>query len=80
MVNPMMQMLNGMMNSNAPSGSGAQGGPQIPGASPNQMAQIMQLVNQSGGDPQKAFYELAKQRGVDPQAVMNFAKNMGFKI
>lgn len=25
MVNPMMQMLSGMMNSNAPAGSGAQG-------------------------------------------------------
>ena len=79
MVNPMMQMLSGMMNSNATAGS-AQGGPQIPGASPNQMMQIMQLVNKSGGDPQKAFYELAKQRGVDPQAVMNMAKNMGFKL
>lgn len=49
------------------------------------MAQIMNLVNQSGGNPQKAFYELAKQRGVDPQAVINMAKNLfpwfyGFKI
>lgn len=52
----------------------------IPGASPNQMTQIMNLVNQSGGDPQKAFYELAKQRGVNPQAVINMAKNLGFKI
>ena len=77
--NPMMELLSKQLPNQQNSSQ------TIPGASPNQMAQIMNLVNQSGGNPQKAFYELAKLRGVDPQAVINMAKNLfpwfyGFKI
>lgn len=35
-----------------------------------QLKQAMDIVNQAGGDPQKAFYELAKQRGVDPESIL----------
>lgn len=39
-----------------------------------QLKQAMDLIKQSGGDPQKAFYALAQQKGVDPQEIMNMLK------
>ena len=39
-----------------------------------QYQQINQLINQAGGDPRKAFYDLARQRGVDPNDVLNMLK------
>ena len=36
-----------------------------------QLRQAMDIVNQAGGDPQKAFYALAKQRGVDPESILS---------
>ncbi len=74
MANPMVAIQQRMMQQLSSSN------PTIPGATSGQMQQIMNLVNQSGGDPQKAFYDLARQRGVDPQAVINFAKNLGYKF
>lgn len=74
MANPMVAIQQRMMQQLSSSN------PMIPGATSGQMQQIMNLVNQSGGDPQKAFYDLARQRGVDPQAVINFAKNLGYKF
>lgn len=68
--NPMQTVLNKIQGN----------GMTVPGATLSQMMEVMKQVNQFGGDPQKAFYELAKQRGVDPQAVINMAKNLGFKI
>ena len=32
--------------------------------------QIMDIVNQYGGDPKTAFYEVCKQRGVDPNTIL----------
>jgi len=32
--------------------------------------QAMQLVQASGGDARSAFYKLAKERGVDPEQVI----------
>ena len=50
---------------------------QNPQAAINQMAQsdprmqqVMQVVNQNGGDAKTAFYNLAKQRGVDPNTII----------
>lgn len=37
-------------------------------------AQVIKLVRQNGGDPQKAFYALAKQKGYDPDQL---AKDLG---
>lgn len=34
-----------------------------------QMAQVMQLVN--GRDPKQVFYELCKQRNVDPESILS---------
>lgn len=32
---------------------------------------VMQLVQKSGGDPKKAFYELAAQKGVNPEDILS---------
>ena len=42
------------------------------------MKQLNDYINKVG-DPQKAFYQMAKEQGVDPQQILEFAKEMGFK-
>ena len=39
-----------------------------------QLKQAMDIINQSGGDPKKAFYVLAEQKGVDPNEILNMLK------
>ena len=39
-----------------------------------QMQQAMKLINQHGGDAQKAFYALAQERGIDPQEILKMLK------
>ena len=39
-----------------------------------QLRQVMDMVQQSGGDPKRAFYELAKQKGVNPDDIVNMLK------
>ena len=39
-----------------------------------QMQQVMQLVQQGGGDPKAIFYKLAEQKGVDPQSILDSLK------
>lgn len=39
-----------------------------------QMQQAMDFINKCGGDPQKAFYALAKQKGVNPYDILNALK------
>lgn len=36
---------------------------------------IMELVKNNGGNLQTAFYSLAKQKGIDPQVVLNELRN-----
>ena len=36
-----------------------------------QYQQAMNLVKQSGGDARSAFYNLAQQKGVDPNEILN---------
>lgn len=44
-------------------------------ASSNPMvANTMNLINQYGGNPQKAFYEEAKKRGIDPNQILGMLK------
>ena len=38
------------------------------------LKQVMDIVNQSGGDPQKAFYDTAEKMGVNPQDILNMLK------
>lgn len=56
-------------------------GAQNPQAMLNQMMtnnpnakQVMDLINQAGGDPRKAFYQLAEQKEVNPDDIMNMLK------
>lgn len=35
-----------------------------------QFQQLNQFIKRSGGDPKQAFYTLARQKGVDPEAVL----------
>lgn len=39
-----------------------------------QMKQIMDIINQSGGDPKSAFYSMAEKTGVNPQDVLDMLK------
>ena len=39
-----------------------------------QFKQVMDLINQSGGDPKRAFYALAEQKGVDPNDILSMMK------
>lgn len=39
-----------------------------------QLKQAMDVIRQCGNDPQKAFYTLAQQKGIDPQAVLESLK------
>ena len=36
--------------------------------------QVSQLINQAGGDPQKAFYQLAQAKGVNPEEVLKLLR------
>lgn len=57
----MMTMLNGAQNPQAALNMIAQQNPQ--------MAQVMQLVQ--GRNPQEVFYEMCKQKGVNPDDILN---------
>ena len=39
-----------------------------------QLKQAMDAINSAGGDPRRAFYELAQQKGVDPQEILDMMK------
>ena len=38
------------------------------------MQKAIEYVRQNGGDPEKAFYKLAKEQGIDPQEILNALK------
>lgn len=46
---------------------------QMMGQNP-QLKQVMDTVQQSGGDPKKAFYRIAEERGVNPDDILNALK------
>ena len=39
-----------------------------------QFKHVMDIVNQNGGDAQKAFYKLAEEKGIDPDDILNMLK------
>ena len=39
-----------------------------------QIRQAMELIKNSGGSPERAFYAACQQRGVDPKEVMDMLK------
>ena len=47
------------------------GNPQMMLQQMPQYKQVMEYVNQNGGDPKTAFYKLASEMGVDPESILN---------
>ena len=39
-----------------------------------QVRQIMNYVNQNGGDPKAAFYKLAEEKGINPEEILSQLK------
>ena len=39
-----------------------------------QVKQVMQYVQQAGGDPKTAFYKLAEQKGINPNEILQMLK------
>ena len=37
--------------------------------------QVKELIDKAGGDPRKAFYALAKEKGIDPNAFLKSIQN-----
>jgi hypothetical protein len=48
---------------------------QMAGNNP-QMQQVMQYIQQNGGNAKQAFYNLAQQRGVDPNVILSQLQNI----
>lgn len=36
-----------------------------------QFREAVSMVNQYGGDPKTAFYKIAEQKGIDPEAILS---------
>lgn len=64
--NPMKQMLSAIRSSKNPQQLFMNMAQQNP-----QMKQILDMVQTSGKSPKDLFYELAKQKGVDPNQIIN---------
>lgn len=41
-----------------------------------QIKQVMDYINQNGGDPKTAFYKLAQEKGVDPNEILKQVNNL----
>ena len=39
-----------------------------------QMREVLKMVNQSNKTPKELFYEMAQQKGVDPNEILNLIK------
>ena len=65
-IKQMMQMVKDAQNPQAMLQSLAQSNPQL--------RQVMDVVQQAGNDPQKAFYAMCQQKGIDPNTILNALK------
>lgn len=36
--------------------------------------QVMDYINRNGGDPRKAFYQMAQEKGVNPDDILSMLK------
>lgn len=41
-----------------------------------QMQQVMSVIQQNGGNAKQAFYNMAQQRGVDPNVILQQLNNI----
>lgn len=71
MTNPMLQML----NKSKPLNNNPLNPQAIIQNMLNQNPQVMNLINQYGGDPKTAFYELARQKGINPDDILRMLSN-----
>ena len=39
-----------------------------------QLREVVEFVNQNGGDARSAFYAMAKQKGVDPEQILSILR------
>ena len=62
-IKQMMQMVRGAQNPQAMLQTLAQSNPQL--------RQVMDVVQQSGNDPQRAFYALCEQKGINPNTILD---------
>ena len=65
-IKQMMGMINSSGNPQAMMNQMLTGNPQF--------KQVIDLINASGGDPKKAFYDLAEQKGINPQDILDMLK------
>lgn len=73
--NPAMNMIGQMMGMIRAAGNPQAALTQMMGNNP-QMAQVMQIVQQNGGDAKAAFYKMAEQKGVNPEEIISQVKQM----
>ena len=69
MNNPMLNLIKQMRNAKNPNDLMMAMAKQNP-----QFNQVMNMVNQSGKTPKELFYEMAQQKGVDPDEIINALK------
>ena len=62
----MLNMVRGAQNPQAAFAQMMQGNPQY--------AQVSQVIQENGGDPQKAFYAVAQKMGVNGDEIINMLK------
>lgn len=84
-MNPMLAMLNqnrmvqnlqpikNMMNMLRGAGNPSMMLQQMTAQNP-QMQQVMNYVNENGGNAKQAFYKLAQEKGVNPDEILNMLK------
>ena len=65
-IKQMMQMVNGAGNPQAMLAQMAQNTPNL--------KKVMDIVQQYGGDANKAFYAMAEQNGINPQEILDQLK------
>lgn len=41
-----------------------------------QMSQVMQVIQQNGGNAKQAFYNMCQQRGIDPNVILGQLQGM----
>lgn len=39
-----------------------------------QLKQVMDIVNQNGGNAEQVFYKLAQEKGINPEEILNMLK------
>lgn len=67
---PQSNNILGMMNQIRNAANPQQAAEQMLLNNPN-FKEVMNYINQNGGDAKTAFYNLAAQKGVDPNSVLN---------